>query len=105
LKTIDSRSNCLIRQLLFGLALPCWSNDGVHKMKFLQFMCQAIFAWVNACVHGRPQEFSDGENILGGNFEIYGTGTNEGAENKNRAIKSVNILIRFKFLKVIFIVS
>jgi len=41
----------------------------------------------------------------GGEFEIDGMGTNEGAENKNRTGKSVNILICFKFLKVILKVS
>jgi len=30
-------------------------------------------------------------------FEIDGTETNEGAENKNRSAKSINILICFKF--------
>jgi len=40
-------------------------------------------------------------------FEIHGTEPNDGAENENRTAKSVNtcILICFKFLKVILIVS
>jgi len=33
----------------------------------------------------------------GEKFQIDGTGTNEGAENKNRTAKSVNILLCFKF--------
>jgi len=47
--------------------------------------------------------FSEGE-IFGGEFEIDGTGTKEGAETKNYT-KSVNISIHSKYFKVIFIVS
>jgi len=39
------------------------------------------------------------------NFEIDGTGTNEGAENKNITTKSVNILIYCLLIKGILIVS
>jgi len=38
-----------------------------------------------------------GGKYLGATFKIEGTGTNEGAENKNRTAKSVNILICFTF--------
>jgi len=49
-------------------------------------------------LHGRSQEFFRGELILGrAKFEIADTGTNEGAENKNKTLKSVNILICLKF--------
>jgi len=49
--------------------------------------------------------FREEKYFRGSKFEIDGTGTNEGAENKNRTAKSVNILICFKFFKVILIVS
>jgi len=39
------------------------------------------------------------------NFEINGTRTTKSAENKKRTAQSVNILICFKFLKVMLIVS
>jgi len=39
-------------------------------------------------VHGRLQElFQRVKNIYGENFEIHGTGTNEGAENKIELLK------------------
>jgi len=41
----------------------------------------------------------------GAKVEIHDTGSNEGTENKNRTAKSVNILLGFKILKVIFIVA
>ena len=40
--------------------------------------------------------FSEGE-YLRGKFVIDGMGTNEGAENKNRTAKSVNILTGLKY--------
>lgn len=47
-----------------------------------------------------------GKNILwGGKFEIYGTETNDGVENKNRTVIRVTILISFQFIRIIFIVS
>ena len=33
---------------------------------------------------GVSKNFSEGQNILGGKFEIHGTGTSEGAEKLNR---------------------
>jgi len=51
--------------------------------------------------HRHPQECFQRESTYfgGGKFEIDGTGTNEGAENKNGTVKSVNILIYLKFLR------
>jgi len=44
--------------------------------------------------------FSEGEKILQGEkFEIEDTGTNKGADYKNRTAKSVNILLCFTFLR------
>ena len=56
----------------------------------------------------RPWAFAgifSGGNIFGGESEIHGTGTNEGAENKNRTAKSVNILMFSVLFKVNLIVS
>ena len=38
-------------------------------------------------------------NFVRANFKIEGTGTKEGAENKNRAAKSIDILMCSKFLR------
>ena len=44
--------------------------------------------------------FRGEQNTLRGTkFEIHGTGTNEGPENRNRTAKCVNILLYFKFLR------
>jgi len=50
---------------------------------------------------GRNQEFIQGGDILcGEKFKIDGTGDyNESAQNKNRTVKSVNILTYFTFLR------
>jgi len=44
-------------------------------------------AWTSAGI------LSEGGNILG--RKMYGMGTNESAENKNRTAKSVNVMLRF----------
>ena len=52
------------------------------------------------------RNFSRGTKYLGGEkFEIRGTGTNEDAENRNGTANSVSVLICFKLVKVILIVS
>ena len=61
----------------------------------------------NGTIHGRLQEFFKlRTNILGVvKFETHGTGSNESAESQWRTAKSVNILICFKFSKLMWIVS
>ena len=52
----------------------------------------------------RRKLFEGRDNISGGaKFLIDGTGTNEGAESKNRAAKSVNISMCLGIFKVILI--
>src|SRR6218665_3921910 len=61
----------------------------------------SLFFGPMCCVHGRLcRNFFGGVSYFGEKFEIDGTGTNEGAQNKNRTAKSDHILIRLKFVKV-----
>lgn len=50
---------------------------------------------------GRNQEFIQGGGIfyVGKNLKLMAPGTNESAQNKNRTVKSVNILTYFTFLR------
>ena len=55
-----------------------------------------VYTWVPTGI------ISEVGNILeGAKFEIDGTGTNKGAENKNKSANSVNILICFKVILIV----